>query len=144
MQEPIGNDPFVVFHPSRRKFILVEILSTILSIAVGAAVFYWITGTMDRVVPVLVGMLIALTIKAVFGLRSRRIVISDRWITGPSGFGSTRLDVATVDRDSIDFTGERLRIGSIGGNSISAKISWYAREDVEEIQRLIRNVGIGS
>lgn len=140
MQETTGRDPFVTFYPSRAKFFLVEVLSMLVSIAVGGAVLYWIRGTMDRTaIPVLVGMTIALAIKAAFGLRSRRIVISDRWITGPSGFGSTRLDFATVDRDSIDFTGKRLRVGSIGGDSIAAKISWYTREDIEEVQRLIRD-----
>ena len=131
-----------MFTPHLGRFILVELWSEALGIAIATVLLYAfraLSGTWFLAAAAF--GLLGVVLGATFKRRSRRIVIGDTWMTGPTP-GSTEsitIQFGTMDRERSGVTGRRIQIQSISGREITAKTAWYSPMDLEEIKRLIRD-----
>jgi hypothetical protein len=141
--EGVHNDmPLVVFNARTARLIFAELWSAAVAIVVIGAVLgvfrdfsrAWLIGTV-------VASLIAIILSGTLFKRSLRIIIGDSWIEGPTGqyFGTATIQFDTMDRARSGIKRGRLRIVSISGRGIEAKAAWYAPEDLEELERLLRD-----
>lgn len=117
----------VVFIPSVGRFMLTELWSLILSLGGGAILLYF-RGTLNWTVAATAGGI-------------GRLAIGDTWISGPTrgSSESTTISFTTLDVASSGFRKGRLRIQSLGGQQITARMAWYSPDEVAEIQRLARD-----
>lgn len=138
-----GNDqPFVVFKARSGRMMLHELWSAVVSILIVITIlivlqqFRW-----EWLIGVVVMTVIVVAISGTLKRRSRRIVIGDSWVEGPTGGspGSTTVQFDVMDRERSGFKGGRLRILAISGRGIEATTMWYSPEDIEEIKRLLRD-----
>ena len=131
-----------MFTPHLGRFIVTEVWSAALSVSFSGALLYTL-GTMRQawLVGAFAFCLSSVVFAATVMRRSRRIVIGDTWMTGPTP-GSTKsitIQFGTMDRERSGVTRRRIQIQSISGREITAKTAWYSLMDREEIKRLIRD-----
>ena len=142
MDSDHANEPYATFMPQLGRYVLFEMWSVLLSIALIAAflallqVLSW-----EAVLPGLVIGFVGAVLGGAFSRRLRRIVIGDTWISGPTGNSSetATIQFGTLDPDTTAVSRGRMHVKSLGGLEIAAKTAWYSPEDVEEIKRLLRD-----
>jgi hypothetical protein len=139
--EPSGSY-LRVFKTSFLRYVVVEVWGVLLWSIVGALAGYaigleyapWLA------LALLAGAL-GVVLRAAIRGSSRRVVIADDWVTGPTGAGGdeTTIPFDTVDATATEITRRRVRITALGGRSIVLKKAWFAREDIDELARVLRD-----
>ncbi len=137
-----NQEPFAVFLPDLRRFLVIELWSVVLTVGTGVMILYSFRGLSYSWLLTAIALgLLGVLYHATFSRRSRRIVIGDTWISGPKheSSESTTMQFDMVDWARSGFRRGRLRFRSMSGQVINAKTFWYAPEDIEEIKRLVRD-----
>ena len=135
------EEPFAVFLPDVRRYLVVEFWSAALALASSLALLsVFQDSSYSWLLTAVAAGLLGVVYHAVFARRARQIAIGDVWIRGPSGTSGP----VTIRFDMVDWTHSGLRRGRLpfkspSGHGISVRAQWFAPEDVQEIKRLVRD-----
>jgi hypothetical protein len=131
----------VAFVPALSRYVVIESWAGALGIAVGGILLNSFSSFDWWWVAVTVGVgLLAAGFGATVQRQSRRLVFGDTWLSGPTrgSSESTTIPYSTIDHARSGFRKGRFVVQSTGTQQISARLAWYSRESVEELERVAR------